>query len=188
MADLSTEQLLYLLYARAYLEDDGTVLKSAVKSCLSKVDREKSEKIYEALQRESLIQPARRGRISLTKQGEEALLVNLGKTDYEFTSNKGAKVLNMLMLLIKQALGESFHDEITFAEFREKFKEFYFDERKTQSLKGVALVKKRELAGRFIDQHLLSRKGFNEFFDELKRQGNISITEGRDDQLIEWVE
>ena len=188
MTDLSTEQLLYLLYARAYLDDDGTVLKSAVKSCLSRAAREGAEEVCEKLQQKNFLEYARKGRISLTEQGEEVLLVNIGKTDYEFTSNKGAKVLNTLMLLIKQALGELSDDEITFAEFKEKIKEFYFDERKTQSLKGVALVKKRELAKRFIDQRLLSHKGFNEFFSELKRQGEISVTEGRDDQLIEWVE
>ena len=81
MAKLTTEQLIYLLYARAYTEKD-TVIKSTVKSYLAKEWKVRSEQIYDALQTQELIKQASKGRFYVTEQGLQALVTNLATTDY----------------------------------------------------------------------------------------------------------
>jgi hypothetical protein len=93
-----------------------------------------------------------------------------------------------LLKFIKQATQSSFLEDMTFDEFKDKFKTLYFEERKAKSLTGVAIVRKREIYKQFINKYSISQDKFEENFETLKSTREITVTEGRDDELIEWVE
>ncbi|MDF5718101.1 MAG: hypothetical protein PUP93_30600 [Rhizonema sp. NSF051] len=191
MTELNTEELIYLLYADAYSEA-GTVTKSTVKSNLPKTWKGKAEKIYDALQSLELIKPTSKGRFSVVEQGGRVLVTNLATTTYKFDSIKGPKVLNTLLNCIKKAAEAhpqvKLSNDITFDEFQDKFKKLYFEERKQQALQGVVAIRKREISKHFIEQNSITQHQFEEYFEMLKTKGEISMTEGREDELIEWVE
>jgi hypothetical protein len=191
MAELTTEQLLYLLYANAYL-DGGTVTKSAVKSYLMKVWKENAEEIYQTLQEQKLIEPAGRGRFTVTECGEKALITNLGTTAYRFDSVKGPKVLNALLECVGKAAAapppSKFAKEITFDEFQEKFKALYFEERRQQELRGVVAIHGQEICQKFIEQSSISEETLHRYFDLLKSMGRILAVTEKGSELIQWVE
>jgi hypothetical protein len=187
MIKLNTEQMLYLFYADAYSEE-ATVTKGNVKSYLPTQYKGECEKIYEFLRRLELIQQITKGRFSVTERGKEALLQNLSCTDYQFDSSKGPKVLNTLLKFIKQATQSPFLEDMTFDEFRDKFKTMYFEERKAKSLTGVIIVRKREISKQFINKYSISQELFEKHFKGLTSTREIIIRERRDDELIEWVE
>ncbi|KAB8333462.1 hypothetical protein SD80_016765 [Scytonema tolypothrichoides VB-61278] len=191
MTELNTEELIYLLYADAYSEA-GTVTKSTVKSYLPNEWKGKAEKIYDALQSQELIKPTSKGRFSVTEQGGTVLVTNLATTAYKFDSIKGPKVLNTLLNCIRKAAEAypqvTFSKDMTFDEFQDKFKTLYFEERKQQALQGVVVIRKREISKHFMDQNSILQHQFEKYFEMLKTKGEISMTEGREDELIEWVE
>ena len=191
MIKLTKEQLIYLLYANAYTEVD-TVTKGTVKSHLPLEWREKAEKNYDDLHAQKLISQTSKGRFSVTEQGIESLVANLAATDYQFTSVKGPKVLNALLACIQKIAKDdpqsSSFKEMSFDEFQEKFKMFYFKERKEQSLQGVVAIRKREISKAFTEHHSISRSKFEKYFEMLRSQEEISVTEGGEEELIEWVE
>jgi hypothetical protein len=191
MTELNTEELIYLLFADAYSEV-GTVTKGAVKSYLPKAWKGKAEKIYNALQSQELIEPTSKGRFSVTEQGEKVLVTNLATTAYKFDSIKGPKVLNTLVNCIRKAAEAHpqvmFFKDITFDEFQDKFKTLYFEERKQQALQGVVAIRKREISKHFMEQNSIPQHQFEKYFEMLRAKGEISMTEGREDELIEWVE
>lgn len=191
MIQLTVEQLIYLLYASAYIEVD-TVTKGTVKSYLPKEWKEKAEKIYTALQTQELIKQVSKGRFSVTEEGVEALVANLATTAYRFDSVKGPKVLNILLTCIGKAAKAhpqtKQSEEISFDGFQEQFKLLYFKERKQQSSRGVVAIRKREISKTFIEQNSISRQEFEKCFEILKSRGEISVIEGGEDELIEWVE
>ncbi|MFM6454714.1 MAG: hypothetical protein ACKPH7_23245 [Planktothrix sp.] len=191
MAKLTTEQLIYLLYARAYTEKD-TVIKSTVKSYLAKEWKVRSEQIYDALQTQELIKQASKGRFYVTEQGLQALVTNLATTDYEFSSVKGPKVLNTLLMCIKQAA--NFHsqvnssDEMSFDEFQEKFKTLYLEVRQKQELRGVVAIHSKELCDKFMEINPISPNKLSQYFDLLKSNGKIFAVDEKGQELIQWVE
>lgn len=191
MTELTTEQQIYLLYASAYTEAD-TVTKSTVKSHLPKEWKEKVQSIYSDLQAQKLIKETKRGRFSVTEQGRDALVINLVNTDYQFDSVKGPKVLNTLLACIREAAKahpqSEPSEEISFEEFQEKFKALYFKERKQQSLQGVVAIRRRDISKIFIEEHSISRQEFEKNFEMLKSKGEISVIEGGEEELMEWVE
>lgn len=199
MTEISTEQLIYLLYAKAYLEG-GTVTKGTVKSCLPSEWKEKAEKIYSALKKQSLIEvltkegkPTNRdGRFSLTEQGRKLLITNLASTDYKFTTSKGHRVLNTLLACIKE-VGETHPQDnllegMTFDEFQKEFKALYFEERRQQELRGVVAVHSQELCQKFAKEHSISTEKLNHYFELLKASGEILSVVEKDKELIQWVE
>ncbi|WP_163697849.1 hypothetical protein [Adonisia turfae] len=189
MKDLTNEQILYLLYARAYQDEDGTITKGTVKARLPKAIQAKANSIYEALENLGLIVYARRYRFSVTGAGHKSLVEGLGKTDYRFTSSKGYKVTNELLVCIQKACeSEEAENIITDAEFETIFRKQYLEERKSQAENGVEVVKKGELFKRISAHYILSINVFAEYFEKLKKSGKISVFKGRDDEIIEWVE
>jgi hypothetical protein len=203
MTKLTKGQMLYLLYADAYSEA-GTVTKGTVKPHLPSEWQEKVQEIYDVLETQKLIvridkagKPTKReGRLSVTPEGKKALATNLATTDYEFDSSKGYKVLNTLLTCIQEAAQDSSqfrsseNEEMTFAEFQQKFKTLYFEERKRQELGGVVAIHKKELIEKFqaANSVTLSSKKLNEYFGELKSSGKVFISKGEKDELIHWVE
>lgn len=191
MVKLTTEQLIYLLYAKAYSEPD-TVTKGNVKSYLPKAWKGTSEKIYEALQTQKLISPANRGRFAVTKQGVEALVSNLVTTDYKFDSVKGPKVLNTLLACIRKSaeiphqVGSS--KEMSFDEFEQRFKTLYFEERRQQELKGVVAIHSQDICRKFIKQNSISQENLNQYFESLKTSGKLFAVNEEGNELIQWVE
>jgi hypothetical protein len=191
MTKLSTEQLIYLLCASAYAES-LTVTKSTVKSYLSSEHKKKAASLYDVLQSAGFIKPASKGRFSVTEEGVEALVMNLAITDYQFDSVKGPKILNALLTCIRKAAEiqpqVSTLAGMTFDEFHEQFKLLYFKVRKQQSLQGVIAIRKREISKTFIMQNSISQQEFEKHFEMLRVKGEISVTEGGEDKLIEWTE
>lgn len=191
MIELTTEQLIYLLHASAYMEAD-TVTKSTVKSYLPSKWKGKAEKIYDALQGQGLIEQISKGRFSVTKQGTEALITNLVSTDYKFDSVKGPKLLNALLVCIKEAAknhtqGKS-HEEMSFNEFQEKFQALYFEERRQQELRGVVAIHSDELCHKFREQNSISQEKLSQYFELLKSTGKIFAVDEKGNELIQWVE
>ena len=191
MTRLTIEQLIYLLYAKAYTEID-TVTKGTVKSYLTQEWKSIAENIYDTLLQQELIKQTSKGRFSLTDQGLEALVIGLATTDYKFDSVKGAKVLNTLVACIK--LASNFHEQITsskemsFDEFEEKFKKLYFEERRKQELRGVVAIHSQELCKQFEKMYPISENKIAQYFDLLKSEGKIFAVIEKGHELIQCGE
>jgi hypothetical protein len=213
MINLSVGKMLYLLYAEAYSEKvksdapseykeksneiyNYSVTKGDVKSHLPSEYKEKSDEIYSDLADQKLIIPtdtkgnltSRVGRFSLTKEGKIVLVNYLVNTDYQFISSKGFKVLNALQRCIKYAVLANSNQTMDYEEFREKFKRLYSEEWNRQSLRGIIVIFKNDLAQKFITKNNISLQEFELHFDMLSNRGEISITQGKEDKLIQWVE
>jgi hypothetical protein len=191
MAELTTEQMLYLLYAKAYTESN-TVTKGIVKSCLPKIWKENTEHVYYFLQQHHLIESISRGRFFVTYSGEEILIQNLRKTNYKFDSAKGSKILNTLLECVKTVTQDRIQtnssNEMTFEEFQDKFKALYLEERTRQEIRGVVAIQRKELCQIFIDRNALLQKELDLHFDLLKSTGKIFSVIEKDNEIIQWVE
>lgn len=192
MSELSPEQLLYLLYALAY-SAEGTVTKGAVKNCLSKKIRKDANDIYDAVFKQELIESPKKGRLFVTKQGKKALIANLQTTTYQFESQKGSKVLNILLYLFKEAFSNpqtatALVEDIDFDTFVKKFKVLYFEERKRQELRGVVAIHSRDICQSFMEDNPISQANLDKYFDKLKSTGKVFAVTEKDDELIQWVE
>lgn len=192
MTKLSTEQMLYLLYAVSYSEE-GTVTKGTVKSYLSKELQQEADSIYEALFQGKLIESPKRSRLSVTKNGLKALVSNLQTTEYKFDSNKGPKVLNTVVHCLQLISSETQNtntsvEEMDFDTFVEKFKALYFEERKRQELQGVVAIRSREICQKFMEHSPISKSSMDKYFNLLKSTRQIFAVTEKDDELIQWVE
>jgi hypothetical protein len=76
MTKLSTEQMLYLLYAVSYSQD-GTVTKGKVKEHLPKDQQKDADSIYTVLEQKKLIESPKKSRLLVTDQGLKALVFQL---------------------------------------------------------------------------------------------------------------
>lgn len=192
MTKLSTEQMLYLLYAVSYSEE-GTVTKGTVKSYLSKELQKEADSIYEALFQEKLIESPKRYRLSVTEKGLKDLVSNLQTTEYKFNSTKGPKVLNTVVRCLQLVSSESQTtntsvEEMDFDTFVEKFKALYFEERKRQELQGVVAIRSREICQKFREHSPISQSSMDKYFNLLKSTRQIFAVTEKDDELIQWVE
>lgn len=191
MTKLSTEQMLYLLFAVAY-STDGTVKKGDVKGNLPADVKKKADQICEDLCQQKLLESPKRSRLAVTELGKKALVANLQTTDYKFESAKGPKMLNALLscfkLLSPDTVVSSAAEEMDFETFVEKFKKLYLQQRKAQELRGVVAILKKQLFGQFIEENPISETRLEKFFEKLKSQGEISVVAGREDDLINWIE
>jgi hypothetical protein len=75
-----------------------------------------------------------------------------------------------------------------YEEFREKFRKLYFQEWERQSSRGIIVIFKKDLTQKFITENNISLQEFELHFDMLSNKGEISITQGKEDKLIQWVE
>lgn len=191
MKELSTEQLLYLLYTFAY-STDGTVTRSNVRNHLSKKYRQNAGQICETLCDLKLLESPKRGRIKVTEMGMKALVINLQTTEYKFRSNKGPKILNALMSCLKLAAKYSKIDveveDMDFDIFVEKFEKLYFEERRHQELRGVVAIRSQEMCQKFMEHYHISESNLKKYFDQLKSQGIVFAVIENNKELIQWVE
>ncbi|HAA33384.1 MAG TPA: hypothetical protein DCE56_43770 [Cyanobacteria bacterium UBA8553] len=191
MIELSTEQMLYLLYAVSYSEE-GTVTKGTVKSYLPKDQQKNADSIYEALSQNQLIESPKRYRLSVTDQGFKALVANLQTTEYKFDSNKGPKLVNAIVHCFKLASSEvkttPLAEEMDFDTFVEKFKALYLEERKRQELKGVVAIRSQDICQKFMEHNPISQATLDKYFEMLKSTGKVFAVTEKDDELIQWAE
>lgn len=191
MTKLSTEQMLYLLFAVAY-STDGTVKKGDVKGNLPADVKKKADQICEGLCQQKLLESPKRSRLAVTELGKKALVANLQTTDYKFETPKGPKVINTLLSCFKlvspETVVSSAADEMDFETFVEKFKKLYFQQRKAQQLRGVVAILKKQLFRQFVEENSISETLLEKLFEKLKSQGEISVVAGREDDLINWIE
>lgn len=191
MTKLSTEQMLYLLYAVSYSEE-GTVTKGTVKGHLPKEHQKNADSIYGVLEQKKLIESPKRFRLSVTKEGIKALVSNLQATDYRFDSQKGKKVVNTLLHCIQLTSSEAqtatLAEGMAFDTFVEKFKALYFEERKRQELRGVVAIHSQDICKQFIEQNPISQAQLDKYFEMLKSTGKVFAVTEKNDELIQWVE
>lgn len=192
MPQLSTEQLLYLFYAFAYSDGDS-VTKSVVKSHLSTDAQKNAESICDFLCQQQLIESPKKGRLVVTENGTKALVANLLTTDYKFDSTKGPKVVNSLLDCLKMASSEIQLsslpvEEMGFNTFVEKFKALYFEERRRQELRGVVVIRSKEICQKFIEDNPISQSQLDKYFQQLKSNGLVFAVIEKDEELIQWVE
>lgn len=192
MTQLSTEQMLYLLYTVAY-SDEGTVTQGTVKEHLSKELQKNADNICDTLCKQNLLESPKRRRLSVTDQGRKALVANLQTTDYQFDSSKGQKVLNTLLNCIKQTSSNTqtnamLDEDMDFDTFVEKFKELYFAERKQQELRGVVAIRSQEICKKFMEHNSISQSHWDKYFALLKSSDKIFTVTEKDEELIQWVE
>jgi len=192
MTKLSIEQMLYLLYTVAY-SDEGTVTQGTVKEHLSKEIKKNADDIYNSLYQQNLLESPKRRRISVTEEGRKALVANLQITDYKFDSSKGQKVLNTLLHCLKLTSLKDYvssvsGEDMDFDTFVEKFKELYFAERKQQELRGVVVIRSRDICQKFSDKNYISQSNLDNYFNKLKSTGKVFAVIEQDEELIQWVE
>ena len=196
MREISTEQLLYLLYTFAYLTE-GTVTKGTVKINLAKLSKEygkNAAKICDTLFEQGLLESPKRHRIRITEMGIEALVINLQTTEYEFTSVKGPKILNALMSCLKLAskyggIDQKVADEdMDFETFVEKFEKLYFEERRRQELEGIVAMLSQEICQKFREENNISESNLKKYFERLKSEGIVFAVVEDNEELIEWVD
>ncbi len=193
MTELSTEQLLYLLYTFAYSQE-RTVTKGTVKSYLSKKDCQNTVEICDSLCNLNLIESPKRGRISITEMGIKILIINLQKTEYKFTSIKGPKILNALIYCLKLASKYSQTEQnvenkdMDFETFVEKFKKLYLEERQRQELQGVVAIRSQEICQKFLENYHISEPQLEKYFEQLKSNDLVFAVRENNKELIQWVE
>lgn len=191
MNKLSTEQMLYLLYAVSYSQE-GTVTKGTVKSYFPKEQRKDADSIYEALLQKDLIESPKRYRLSVTEQGFNTLVYNLQTTKYKFNSQKGYKVVNAILHCLQlTSSGDqaaALAEEINFDTFVEKFKALYLEERKRQELRGVVAIHSQDICQKFREHNSISQSNLDKYFEMLKSTGKIFAVTEKDDELIQWAE
>jgi hypothetical protein len=206
MTELTTEQLIYLLYAKAYAKaaEADTLTRGDVKSYLPNEWKDQAEEIYGDLKIQELIElktkegkPTQKaGRFSLTNKGSQVLVTALTTTDYNFTSSKSYKVLNTALTCLLTYIKESVEahpqakpsEEMTFDEFQEKFKTLYFEERKQQELRGAVAIYSQKLLQKFTEQNSISQNTLNQYFEMLKTNRKIFTVIEKDHELMEWAE
>ena len=190
--ELTKDQTIYLLYAKAYYDEKNSITKGAVKSHLPK--EWKAEEIYNYLKNKNLIEPiSNKGKFSLTADGYKTLLENLITTGYEFTSIKGAKVLNTLLACLKDVaeqieISEPVEKEMPYEEFEQKFEAAYREERRCQELKGQVCIRSKEICEEFAEQYRLPVNMVNRLFKRLKSDGKIKTVMENKRELMAWVE
>lgn len=193
MTKLSTEQMLYLLYAVSYSEE-GSVTKGTVKSYLPKDQQKDADSIYEALSEKKLIESPKRHRLSVTEQGRKALVSSLQNTTTHklFNSQKGAKVVNTLVYCLQLTSSEvqttGLEEEMDFETFVEKFKSLYFEERKRQEIRGVVAIHSQDISQKFRENNPISQSNLDKYFEMLKSTGKVFAVIEKDDELIQWAE
>ncbi len=191
MTKLSTEQMLYLLYAVSYSQE-GTVTKGTVKSYLPKEQQKDADSIYEALLQKKLIDSPKRNRLLVTAQGLKALVSNLQTTKYRFDSQKGPKVTNALLHCLQvtspEAQTAASEEEMDFDTFVEKFKALYLEERKRQELRGVVAIHSQDICQKFMEHNPISQSNLDKYFEMLKSTGKVFAVTEQDDELIQWAE
>lgn len=191
MIKLTTEQMIYLLYASSYLESD-TITKGTVKKYLPIEWKDDAEKIYDFLQIQGLIKSSSKGRFSISEEASASLLSTLISTDYTFNAVKGPKVLNTLLGCLKKAAEGSskaeLPQEMTFDEFQNKFKALYFEERRQQEIKGVVAIYSYAIIQKFAEENSISLDQLNKYFDLLKVKKLIFTVIEKDNELMEWAE
>jgi len=201
MKKLSPDQLLYLLYVFSYSYfEENSVTKGTIKELLSRDKKELSkemvkedaDRLCESLFDMGLIKFPKDGRLSVTDEGIQFLVFNLGITEYNFNSLKGPKVLNALKYCIKIAFSTPYKssDDMDFETFLNKFRELYSIERKRQELNGVVAIYRKEICQKFIDNNSfsISKEKVNEYFNKLKLIGTIFTSVGQNDELVHWIE
>lgn len=184
--------MLYLLYTVAY-SDEGTVTQGTVKEHLSKEIKKNADDIYNSLYQQNLLESPKRRRISVTEEGRKALVANLQITGYKFDSSKGQKVLNTLLHCLKLTSLKDYvssvsGEDMDFDTFVEKFKELYFAERKQQELRGVVVIRSRDICQKFSDKNYISQSNLDNYFNKLKSTGKVFAVIEQDEELIQWVE
>ncbi|NET47124.1 hypothetical protein [Okeania sp. SIO2B3] len=190
MTELSTEQLLDLLYTFAY-STEGTVTRSTVRNHLSKKHRPNAKQVCESLCELKLLESPKRGRIKVTEMGMKALVINLQTTEYKFRSNKGAKLLNALMACLKLAAKYNQinyqNEDMDFETFLEKFEKLYFEERSRQELRGFVAIRSQEICQNFKDKNYISESNLKKYFEQLKSQDIVFAVVEDNEEIIEWV-
>jgi len=191
MIELSTEQLLYLLYAVAYSKDSKAT-KSDVKQHLPKGYQKYANAICDVLCQKQLLESPKKGQLFVTEQGKKVLAANLQTSKYEFDSAKGAKLINALWRYCQVGVADSQTSdggkEMDFEKFVEKFKALYFEERKRQELRGVVAIRSREICQKFLEQNDVSQSNLKKNFALLKSTGKVFAVIEKEDELIQWVE
>lgn len=192
MTKLTTDQLIYLLYVVAYL-DEGTVTQGTVKRYLSKEQQKTASNICDSLCQQNLLESPKKSRLSVTEQGKQALVANLQTTNYKFESSKGQKVLNTLLYCFALTSSQknsstAIVEDIEFEVFVEQFKKLYFEERKQQELRGVVAIRSREICQKLKESSHISQSLLDKYFSRLKSDGKIFAVTEKDEELIQWVE
>ncbi|MGB3509991.1 MAG: hypothetical protein WBA93_12260 [Microcoleaceae cyanobacterium] len=191
MTEISTEQMLYLLYTFAY-STEGTVTRSTVRNRLSKKYRPSAKQVCENLCEQNLLESPKRGRIKVTEIGMKALVISLQTTEYKFRSNKGDKIVNALMACLKLAAKynqiNSTVESMDFDTFVSKFKKLYLEERKRQELQGVVAIRSQEICQKFMEHYHISESQIEKYFDKLKSNGLVFAVQENNKELIQWVE
>ncbi|NEP03640.1 MAG: hypothetical protein F6K25_06790 [Okeania sp. SIO2G4] len=190
MTELSTEQLLYLLYTFAY-STEGTVTRSTVRNHLSKKRRPNAKQVCESLCELKLLESPKRGRIKVTEMGMKALVLNLQTTEYKFRSNKGPKILNALMACLKLTAKYNQinyqNEDMDFETFVDKFKKLYLEERRRQELEGVVAIRSKEICQKFRQNNHISELLLEKYFEQLKSDGLVFAVQENNKELIQWV-
>jgi hypothetical protein len=191
MIELSTEQLLYLLYAVAYSKESKAT-KSDVKQHLPKGYQKNATTICDILCQKQLLESPKKGQLFVTDEGKKVLTANLQTSKYQFDSAKGAKLINTLWRYCQAGVADfqtsDDGKEMDFEKFVEKFKELYFEERKRQELRGVVAIRSREISQKFWEQNDISQSNLNKNFALLKSTGKVFAVIEKEDELIQWAE
>lgn len=197
MTKLSTDELLYLLYAYSYSLEGKTVTKSNLKKDLSNYKlKESPERISDCLLKQELLASPKNGRISVTQKGFTSLVDNLQSTDYQFdSSSPKGKILNTLLHCFQELATFNTHvipksDDVGFEIFIEQFQKIYFQEKERQEVSGVVAIRKQDIYKNFKanDSLSISELKFEQYFDLLKLTGKIFTSVGEEDELVHWAE
>lgn len=103
----------------------------------------------------------------------------------------GAKFGDVLLKWIREesdlkSISSSGHT-MDFETFANLFEQAYIDERKTQELRGAIVIYGKKICERFASQNSISDFLLEDYYQRLKSSNKIISIEGRDGEMIEWV-
>jgi hypothetical protein len=124
----------------------------------------------------------------MTQSGEHTLVKGL-KNQYLQGRTNTEKALLKLFLKISTSVSTTQDEpEMDFEVFKIRFKDIYLEVRKVEELRGAVVIYGQEICDKFASQFPISKKLLVTYFERLKTTGQIFAVQGRDGEMIQWVE
>jgi hypothetical protein len=124
----------------------------------------------------------------MTQSGEHTLVEGLKNKDFQVRTNTEKALLKLFLKISTNFSTIENEPEMDFETFAVRFKEIYLEVYNIEELRGAIVIYKKEVCDRFISRFPISNTLIVTYFERLKTTGQIFVVQGRDGEMIQWVE
>jgi len=122
----------------------------------------------------------------LTQNGEHTLVAGLNNLQVRTNTEKA--LLKLFLKISTNVSTVENESEMDFETFTIRFKEIYLEVYNIEELRGAIVIYRKEVCNRFISRFPISETLIVTYFERLKTTGQIFVVQGRDGEMIQWVE